>query len=122
MSFMVISFTLTMIPRGIVSAKRINEVLDKASDIGRAALFGALTPDSGAMTVFNTLSWNRKADVLLPDGTSGATYADGRALPTQRLEDGVHALVDLPSCGTVTLTLNGGTVTVPAMDAVLVKI
>ena len=33
MSFMVISMTLTMIPRGFVSAKRINEVLDKDSKI-----------------------------------------------------------------------------------------
>ena len=33
MSFMVISFTITMIPRSMVSAKRINEVLDKTIKI-----------------------------------------------------------------------------------------
>ena len=33
MSFMVISMTLTMIPRGFVSAKRVNEVLDKETKI-----------------------------------------------------------------------------------------
>ena len=33
MSFMVISFSITMIPRSIVSAKRINEVLDKTNRV-----------------------------------------------------------------------------------------
>lgn len=85
--------------------KAFGELLHDASRITADAA-NALLADQGdnAVTVFNSLSFERKALVSLPEAfAEGASTADGLPIATQAGDDGVKALVELPSCGGVTL-------------------
>jgi len=77
-------------------------VIDTAEEIaGEAA--GQMTDGSEAITVFNSLSWERSALVELPEDFAGAIDLDGASLPIQRVKDGALVEVTLPSCGWTTL-------------------
>ena len=74
------------------------ELLDQAID--------ALTErkEEDAVTVWNSLSFDRKALVELPEAFgAGARTLEGQAVPVQKTEAGVKAIVDIPSCGAVSL-------------------
>ena len=74
------------------------ELLDQAID--------ALTErkEDDAVTVWNSLSFDRKALVELPEAFgAGARTLEGQAVPVQKTEEGVKAIVDIPSCGAVSL-------------------
>ncbi len=74
------------------------ELLDQAID--------ALTErkEENAVTVWNSLSFDRKALVELPEAFgAGARTLEGQAVPVQKTEEGVKAIVDIPSCGAVSL-------------------
>ena len=74
------------------------ELLDQAID--------ALTErkEEDAVTVWNSLSFDRKALVELPEAFgAGARTLEGQAVPVQKTEEGVKAIVDIPSCGAVSL-------------------
>ena len=61
------------------------------------------------VTVFNSLSFDRKALITLPEEyADGAAKADGTAVPVQKTAEGVKALVSLPSCGAVSLYPEAG--------------
>ena len=61
--------------------------------------------DASAVTVFNSLGFERKALVVLPEGfENGAYTADGKYVAVQNTAEGLKALVTLPSCGAVSLT------------------
>ncbi len=91
-----------------VNAEReLAEVVDNASAAAVNALANAVLADENKLTVFNTLSWERNAEVILPDGVEGAYLADGTAVPSQKCDDGVHAVIPVPSLGTATVTLGG---------------
>jgi len=79
------------------------DVIDTArSAVGRAA--GALAEPGDALTFFNSLSWLRKALVILPEDWPGAAGVDGQPLCVQ--ESGGYRVVEAaaPSCGWTTLT------------------
>ncbi len=79
----------------------------QAEACGRAeaeAAASALVQPGAAVTVFNSLSWPRRAAVPLPAGWQGAVDANGQALPTQAEGQQVYAEVEAPSCGWTTLT------------------
>lgn len=63
----------------------------------------ALTEPADALTVFNSLSWQRSAWVKLPDGWTAACGAEGEKFPVQREKDGLYAQVTVPSCASRTL-------------------
>lgn len=64
----------------------------------------ALTADTeDALTVFNSLSWNRNVLVKLPHHWEGAKTADGRLLATQKTADGTYAQVNAPAFGCVSI-------------------
>lgn len=84
--------------------RQLADVVSGANTRLDAALSSVLTKDDSSLTLFNPLSWERKAEILLPDGATGVTV-DGTAAKTQLCSDGVHALVELPSMGTKTVTL-----------------
>jgi len=63
----------------------------------------ALTEPADAVTVFNSLSWERPVLVDLPEGWAGAADADGVPLPVQESEGLRKAEVAAPSCGWTTL-------------------
>ncbi len=74
------------------------EVLRQAGETAAAAA-GAITRPGDALTVFNSLGWERTALVALPEGWKGAAGPDGKALPIQAMGDAVVAEVRAPSCG-----------------------
>jgi len=79
-------------------------VLTSSQDLTATACKSLLTSDPDAVTLFNSLSWERDALVTLPRGFEGAESAAGEALPVQQEDDTVYALVkSLPACGWTSL-------------------
>ncbi len=60
-------------------------------------------PDKNALTLFNSLSVTFEGTVELPSGWQGAKDASGQALPVQKEEDKMVALVSVPPQSFVTL-------------------
>lgn len=92
------------------------ELLDQAID--------ALTErkEENAVTVWNSLSFDRKALVELPEAFgAGARTLEGQAVPVQKTEEGVKAIVDIPSCGAVSLVPGEAAVSGGSEAAVSVK-
>ena len=83
------------------------DVLATAEQAARAAT-AALTDQSQAVTVFNSLAWERSALVALPDGMKGASNAAGETLPTQMMDGKTWVQVTAPACGWTTLQLRSG--------------
>ena len=63
----------------------------------------ALATGAEALTVFNSLSWDRSALVGLPEGWTGASDSAGQALPVQQVDGQAYALAQIPSVGWTTL-------------------
>ena len=79
----------------------ITEASAAARDARQVLTAGA---GGGAVTVFNSLSFERTEQVLLPARfENGARTAEGTLLPVQKTAEGCRALVTLPSCGAVSL-------------------
>lgn len=95
------------IARVYQEAERAHEEIFQGAEAIRTSALDALTgrsPEENAVTVFNSLSFPRRALVSLPEAfAEGACLADGTPVPAARTEEGVKALVDLPSCGAVSL-------------------
>ncbi len=78
----------------------------------------ALMEKKEGVTVFNSLSFDRKALITLPEEyADGAAKADGTAVPVQKTAEGVKALVSLPSCGAVSLYPEAGELPAAETDA-----
>ena len=89
----------------VEAEKAMNKVMNHTIALTEKAV-NALTQQTqdGAVTVFNSLSFNRKALITLPERfTDGAKLLEGGVVLTQNLEGSVKALVTIPSCGAVTL-------------------
>ncbi|MHB0858230.1 MAG: alpha-mannosidase [Anaerolineae bacterium] len=78
------------------------QVIDTAEEVAGDAA-ARLTDDSEAVTVFNSLNWERLALVPLPEGFQGAADVAGKALPVQVVDGETLAEVVIPSCGWTTL-------------------
>ena len=83
-------------------------VVETAQGLAREAA-GALVGAAGvesptpALTVFNSLSWQRRGLVALPAGFGAATDASGAALPVQVKEGQAWVEVTAPACGWTTI-------------------
>lgn len=77
-------------------------VIATARGTAEAAARKLVSRRATAMTVFNSLSWDRPALVALPKGWSGASQA-GTPLPSQRMDGKAWVRVAVPSCGWTTL-------------------
>lgn len=79
------------------------EVLEKSRQ--ETALSCAKISGSGNdLIIFNSLSWERMEVVKLPrQFSSGAKTAEGDLVPISETSDGILALVNVPSCGFVSL-------------------
>lgn len=101
------------IARVYVEAEKLhNKVLSEAGELLKTAqnklLEGAA--NASAVTVFNSLGFERKALVTLPEGfENGAVTVDGTYIPVSKTEEGLKAVVKLPACGAASL--------VPATEA-----
>jgi alpha-mannosidase len=79
-----------------------DQVLTTARDTAAAAARKLTARKATALTVFNSLAWDRTALVELPKGWRGATL-EGRALPTQVVAGTTVVAAPAPSCGWATL-------------------
>ncbi len=94
------------IGRVYVEANKAHEAIHAGAQELLNQAIEALTErkDENAVTVWNSLSFDRKALVELPEAFgAGARTLEGQALPVQKTEAGVKAIVDIPSCGAVSL-------------------
>jgi len=78
------------------------EVIRPAREVAEQAT-ARLTDNSPALTVFNSLSWERTALVPLPEGFTGAADEAGNALPVQVVDGQSWAEATVPSCGWTTI-------------------
>ncbi|NOZ26540.1 MAG: alpha-mannosidase [Chloroflexi bacterium] len=79
-------------------------VIETAERVANAAA-SQIAEDAQAVTVFNSLSWERTALVTLPEGARGAVSASGEALPVQIVDGKAIVEARVPSCGWTTLQL-----------------
>jgi alpha-mannosidase len=89
------------------------EAIRTAQQVTQAAQ-AALGDGSKALTVYNSLSWERCALVPLPQGWAGASNAAGEALLTQNIGGINYVELIVPPCGWTTLFPTPGTPAVPA--------
>ena len=101
------------------------KILDGAKELQAQAL-AVLTEqaEENAVTVWNSLSFDRRVLVKLPEVfAKGAQTLEGEAVPVQQTAGQVKALVTIPSCGAVSLipangfVLAGGVASVDNMDS-----
>lgn len=84
--------------------RAVEQVISSARDITAQAEASLLSPDSEAITVLNSLSFERQALIPVPDYfSSGAATPEGMPIPVGKTPGGLKALVTLPACGAVTL-------------------
>lgn len=75
------------------------KVIEKAGEITDHTLSMALEPADDTLTLFNSLSWQRRVPVKLPEGYQGVHSKDGGYQETQYVDGAVWALLEVPSCG-----------------------
>lgn len=113
------------IARVYQEAERAHEKIFQGAEDIRTSALRALTGGSSeenAVTVFNSLSFQRRALVALPEAfAGGACLADRSEVPVARTREGVKALLDLPSCGAVSLRPGGSAQPVTAPAATIQK-
>ncbi|MGE5557279.1 MAG: alpha-mannosidase [Bacillota bacterium] len=78
------------------------EVLDAANDAAGQAR-KELADGARALTIFNSLSWERKALLTLPQEFNGAADMRGQVLPLQKTNSGCVVEVAIPPCGWTTI-------------------
>ncbi|MCX7843594.1 MAG: glycosyl hydrolase-related protein [Clostridia bacterium] len=82
--------------------KELLSVLDSARELSEKAQKNLIASAKG-ISVFNSLSWESKKLVKLPEGFEGAEYKDGTVVKTQKEDESVLAEVLVPPCGFVTI-------------------
>ncbi len=90
------------------AARDFEEVIADASSLTDAALgmFTIQAPSEGkALTLFNSLSWERQVLVRLPQGMNGARDMQGNLLPAQTTDEGTLVRATVPACGYTTISL-----------------
>ena len=106
------------IARVYAEANAAHEKLQAEAEGITADAAAALVEKKEGVTVFNSLSFDRKALITLPEEyADGAAKADGTAVPVQKTAEGVKALVSLPSCGAVSLYPEAGELPAAETDA-----
>ncbi len=77
---------------------QLGSVVTTAEEIAEDARESLVEAGQG-LTVFNSLSWDRKDIIALPDGVAGLVVEAGQPAPTQ-VQDGItFAEVMIPACG-----------------------
>ena len=83
---------------------RVKAVIAQAGAKATEAAAALVQEDDNAVTIFNSLSFPRQAMVKLPEQfKDGAVTREGTPVPVEVGNDGVQAIVSLPSAGSVTL-------------------
>jgi len=84
----------------IQTEKDFSEVVEKSGEIVNAVITADINNDADYLTVFNSLSWDRKALIELPDG-----YTSAEGGKTQKIGDKIYAEAIVPACGYKSLKL-----------------
>ncbi len=113
------------IARVYVEAEKLhNKVISEAGKLLAEAQNKLLESgkNAAAVTVFNSLGFERKALVALPAGfENGAVAADGTYVPVESTTEGLKALVTIPSCGALSLVPASETQAVEASNVAVTK-
>lgn len=80
-------------------------VIVQTKEITDHVFDGVLEKTPNTLTVFNSLSWERKVIVELPDGYNAICDLNGDYAETQIVGEKTVALLDIPSCGFKTYRL-----------------
>ena len=80
-------------------------VIETAQDAAKRAASSLTDGAQAALTAFNSLSWERRALVALPEGFDGATDGAGKGLPVQVADGKTWVEARVPACGWTTLRL-----------------
>lgn len=94
------------IARVYVEANKAHAALQAGAEEMKEKALAVLADgtEENTVTVWNSLSFDRKALVELPkEFADGAVTCDGEIIPVQETEGTVKALVTIPSCGAVSL-------------------
>lgn len=89
----------------VKTEKELADVVYSANKITENVLSKVLIPADDYLTVFNSLSWNRKCIIELPQGFNALKDNNGCYMETQVFGTRTYALVDVPSCGMQTYRL-----------------
>ena len=81
-------------------------VIANARQITDGILSTVLDTKSDRLSVFNSLSWNRKVFTRLPKGYQTVYDNDGNSMETQYINGENWALLEAPACGTATYQLS----------------
>ncbi len=89
----------------VEAEKALGEVLEEAEEMKAAALAALCDgKDEKAVTIANSLGFERSALVTLPENFKhGAQTLEGEEVPVQEVNGVVKALVMLPSCGAISV-------------------
>ena len=79
--------------------KSFTNVISQSQTIAEKARNMVVTQEADTLTVFNSLSWERKSLVKLPSGYTGACDKTGNRAETQLINGDVWALLDTPAIG-----------------------
>ncbi len=106
------------------SSEDHRKIQEKAAELQAKAL-ETLTDggNADAVTLWNSLSFEREALVELPESfKEGAKTLEGKEIPVQWAEDKVKALVRIPSCGAVSVVpVKENTLSGAALETATVK-
>jgi alpha-mannosidase len=104
-------------------------VLDRVVGVARDGARALAGGGTGRAAVFNSLCWERRELVELPDGFSGAASECGEALPTQKINGKLFAEAKVPSCGWTSLASaepcppgSGATATARSLENELLRV
>lgn len=79
------------------------KVIESAENTMRKAALSLTDSSEKSISVFNSLSYERKVLVELPEGMHGAVDASGNTCPVQKVREDILAEVTVPPCGWTTL-------------------
>jgi alpha-mannosidase len=85
-------------------AEALYERIASTADEARGRAQASLTDEGEAVTIFNSLNWDRYALIELPDGWAGVIDSEGDALCCQDIEGRRFVDPILPALGWTTLT------------------
>lgn len=83
---------------------QLSGVVRTAQEMASESQKALVTEGDDAITVFNSLSWERNELLPLPDGMTGLMDVQGNPVPVQPEDDKVFAEVTLPSAGWTSFT------------------
>lgn len=79
-------------------------IYQEADEMLEKAFHNLLSDEPHAVTVFNSLSFERRCMVTLPEHfQAGAVLSDGTYLPVEKTSKGYETIVTLPACGAIAL-------------------